>query len=73
MRLFLNLSAAHTPSDFALGQADIGLRSRLGEGQLNLGLLNALLGNQQFYDTMGWDMGKWESILNQSLIGQMLG
>jgi hypothetical protein len=32
----------------ALGQGDLALRGRLGEGQLNLGLLSTLLGNQQF-------------------------
>ena len=41
-----------------LGKLDVALRKELGIGQLNLGLLNALLGNQQFNDGLGWDMAK---------------
>lgn len=41
-----------------LGKLDVALRKELGIGQLNLGLLNAMLGNQQFNDGLGWDMAK---------------
>ena len=37
-----------TSAQVGLGQGDLALRQMLGTGQLNLGLLNALLGNQQF-------------------------
>jgi hypothetical protein len=42
-----------------LGNLEIALRRELGFGGLNLGLLNALLGNQQFNDNLGWDMDKF--------------
>ena len=41
-----------------LGTLDVALRKELGIGQLNLGLLNAMLGNQQYNDGLGWDMAK---------------
>jgi hypothetical protein len=47
-----------------LGHLEVALRKELGLGQLNLGLLNALLGNQQFNDGLGWDMGKWAAEQN---------
>jgi hypothetical protein len=36
----------------SLGTQDINLRSRLGDQQSNLGLLQALLGNQQFNNSL---------------------
>ena len=52
-----------------LGQADIGLRGFLGGGQLSLGLLQTLLGNQQFYDRLGYDVGGQEAGFNQNALG----
>jgi hypothetical protein len=49
-----------------LGFADINLRGQLGGGQLSLGLLQTLLGNQQFYDKLGFDVGDMESLFNQN-------
>jgi hypothetical protein len=37
----------------SLGQGDLDLRGKLGSGQLNLGLLSALLNNRQFNDQLG--------------------
>ena len=51
-----------TAAQVGLGQGDLALRQLLGTGQLNLGLLNALLGNQQF------GIGQNNSMLN-SLVG----
>lgn len=51
-----------------LGTADIGLRRTLGEGQLNLGLLSALLQNQQF----GQSLSQQGSQFGQSLDAQTL-
>jgi hypothetical protein len=33
-------------------------------GSLNLGLLNALLGNQQFNDQLGWNMDSFVAKMN---------
>lgn len=58
----------------ALGQADIGLRGRLGEGQLNLGMLQSLLQNQQFgrgLDQQGAIAG--QGMDTQTLLGLLGG
>jgi hypothetical protein len=52
-----------------LGQADIGLRGRLGEAQVNLGLLQALMQNQQFGQGLGAQLGQY----NQNALLQTLG
>lgn len=52
-----------------LGRADIGLRGQLGGGQLSLGLLQALLGNQFNYDQLGLNAGQIEAMLNQQSAG----
>ena len=46
-----------------LGYGDLNLRDMLGRGQLNLGLLNALQGNQHFYDSLGFD---YNSLINSA-------
>lgn len=54
----------------SLGQGDLALRGRLGEGQLNLGLLGALLQNNQFgrqLDQQGAQFG--QSLDLQGLLG----
>ena len=51
-----------------LGKLDVALRKELGIGQLNLGLLNALLGNQQFNDKLGWDMASWAANQNANIV-----
>jgi hypothetical protein len=48
-----------------IGNLEIALRRELGIGELNLGLLQALLQNQQFNNGLGVDIGKWQSILNK--------
>lgn len=52
----------------SLGQGDLALRSELGSGQLNLGLLNALLGNQQFGQNLGANLGMFQANLNQNAL-----
>jgi hypothetical protein len=47
-----------------LGNLEIALRRELGMGSLNLGLLNALLGNQQFNDQLGWNMDEFVARMN---------
>lgn len=56
-----------------LGNADIALRGRLGEGQLNLGLLTALLGNQQFNQQLGQNAAQFGASLDQNGLLGMLG
>lgn len=48
-----------------IGQLEIALRRELGIGELNLGLLQTLLQNQQVGNAQGIDVGKWQSILNK--------
>ena len=43
-----------------LGAADIGLRSFQTQGNLSLGLLQSLMQNQQYYDRLGYDIGRDE-------------
>lgn len=56
-----------------LGQADISTRRDLGFGQLNLGLLNALLGNQQFGQGLASSNALATQQLNQQALGNALG
>jgi hypothetical protein len=57
----------------ALGNRDIDLRSRLGEGQLNLGLLTALLGNDQFGRSLAQQGAQFGAGLDQSGLLALLG
>ena len=50
----------------SLGNRDIDLRGRLGEGQLNLGLLQALLGNEQFGRSLAQNGAQFGASLDQS-------
>jgi hypothetical protein len=56
-----------------LGYADLGLRRDLGTGQLNLGLLNSLIGNQQFSQNLGANLGMFGANLNQNALIALLG
>jgi hypothetical protein len=51
-----------------LGNLDVALRRELGLGQLQLGLVNTLLGNQFNYDQLGWQMALQELLGNQGLM-----
>lgn len=57
----------------AIGRGEIDLRRELGFGELNLGLLQALLQNQQIGNAQGIDVGKWQSILNKESLLAALG
>lgn len=48
-----------------LGLGELDLRRLLGSGQLNLGLLNAMLGNQQFNTNLGAQLGMFGANLYQ--------
>lgn len=50
--------------DAEIRKLGIQTQGQLGLGQLNLGLLNTLAGNQQFYDNLGWDMGKFAHLMS---------
>jgi hypothetical protein len=57
----------------AIGRGEIDLRRELGIGELNLGLLQALLQNQQVGNRLGFDIGQWQSILNKDSLLAALG
>jgi hypothetical protein len=57
----------------ALGSQDLSLRSRLGEGQLNLGLLTALLGNEQFGQSLSQNATQFGATLDQNGLQGLLG
>ena len=59
-------------SQTALGQSDLALRSTLGRGQLGLGLLQAMLGDRQAANRLGFDVGAFNANLNQSAMQQLL-
>ena len=44
----------------------LGVQERLGTGQLNLGMLQALMQNQQAGNSLGWDMSKFQWNANQA-------
>lgn len=56
-----------------LGQGDLSLRRDLGTGQLNLGLLNSLLSNQQFGQGLSGQLALGQAGLNQQALLGMLG
>lgn len=56
----------------ALGQGDLDLRRFLGEGNLNLGLLSALLQNQQFGQGLGAQLGMFNTSQNNNLLQALL-
>jgi hypothetical protein len=57
----------------SLGNRDIDLRSRLGEGQLNLGLLSALLNNDQFGRSLDQNALQFGAGLDQQGLLGILG
>ncbi len=57
----------------ALSQAAEQLQSDLGHGQLSLGLLNALQGNQQFYDSLGFNYAGLQNSMNRDATIAALG
>lgn len=52
----------------SLGSQDIGLRRELGHGNLNLGLLSAMLQNQQFGQNLGFQADSFGAQLDQNAI-----
>jgi hypothetical protein len=56
-----------------IGNLEIALRRELGIGELNLGLLQTLLQNQQVGNAQGIDVGKWQSLLNKDSLLAALG
>jgi hypothetical protein len=56
-----------------LGRGDLALRGRLGEGQLNLGLLSALLGNDQFGRSLSQQGAQFGAGLDQQGLLGLLG
>jgi hypothetical protein len=57
----------------ALGNKELDLRQLLGEGQLNLGVLSALLQNQQFGQNLGFQSGLAGAQLDQNALALLLG
>jgi len=57
----------------SLGGQDIALRGELGRGNLNLGLLSALMGNQVANSSLGLQAGLGAANLNQQAVLQSLG
>ena len=68
LRLRMNALNAQT----GLGAQDLALRSTLGRGQLGLGLLQAMLGDRQAANRLGFDVGAFNANLNQSAMQQLL-
>jgi len=58
---------------YSLGAQDIGLRQQLGQGQLSLGLLQAMLQDRQSNNQLGLNAGIAGMNFNQSAIKAMLG
>jgi len=56
-----------------LGRGDLDLRRFLGEGNMNLGLLSALMQNQQFGQGLGAQLGMFNSGQNNNLLQSLLG
>jgi len=57
----------------ALGGRELDIRDRLGSGQLNLGLLSALLNNEQFGQRLGADLGMFGANLDAINYRSLLG
>lgn len=56
-----------------LSTMDIDLRKRLGTGQLNLGLLQTLMGDQRSKDALGLGYAQLGQQANQGLLNALLG
>jgi hypothetical protein len=57
----------------SLGGRELDIRDKLGSGQLNLGLLSALLNDQQFGQNLGAQLGMFGANLNQSALLSLIG
>ena len=57
----------------SLGGRELDIRDRLGSGQLNLGLLGALLQNEQVGQNLGANLGMFSAGLNQNALLSLLG
>jgi hypothetical protein len=55
-----------------LAQSDIELRKYLGKGQLGLGMLGTLLGNQRAQDALGFNYAQLGNQVNQQTLQQLL-
>ena len=53
----------------SLGQGDLNLRAMLGSGQLSLGLLQALLGDRQANNQLGYNIGTFQANQNNKAAG----
>jgi hypothetical protein len=71
-----NLNAAIQREGIAnqknLGEQDIALRTKLGTGNLNIGLLGLAQQGRQFNDSMGFNLAQLESQLNNSSLVNLL-
>lgn len=56
-----------------LAELDLALKDKLGTGQLGLGLLEALLGNQNYNDRLGFDYASLANLMNTQAINSMFG
>ncbi len=56
-----------------LANKDLDLRSRLGQGNLNLGLLSLLENGRQFNNGLGFNIATAEAMLNNNAIRTLLG
>jgi len=56
-----------------LGVMDMDLRGKLGKGQLNLGLLQSLMGDQRSKDALGLGYAQLGQQANQGLLNAILG
>lgn len=54
-------AAAQRDLQMKLAVMDNALRSKLGMGQLGLGYAQLGAGQQNFYDSLGWQMGQWQA------------
>lgn len=60
-------------SQAALGQGDLALRDKLGSGQLDLGLLTQLMGNDQFKQQLGANMGEFSATRDDNTWKTLMG
>jgi hypothetical protein len=71
-----NIDAALRREGFSLqdklGSGDIDLRRFLGTGQLNLGLLDLLLGDEHFKSNLGFQIGSKEADMNTAALLALL-
>jgi hypothetical protein len=56
----------------SLGSGDLALREKLGSGQLNLGLLSALMQGDQFNKGLGADLGKFNASQGNNYLQALL-